>query len=128
MKKLLLSALIFSLTSTVWAVTYDVALKLTSNGTVLNQGRVVVNEGEEATLENDKNFIELVAVPHTKGIALTVVSGITAVDGSRTVVSNAELIVANGKTATMTVGKLTTPSETIQLTITPKIVPATRKN
>jgi len=116
-------AIIFSLFSLSAFAAYQVDVKLASNGNTLNEGRLILNEGDEGSIAKDNSFIEVVATPHSNGIALTIVSGMMNEDGSRTVVTNSELVVGNGKTAVKTIGTMSNPSETITLTVTPKIIP-----
>lgn len=110
------------LSTSALAVTYDITVKLSSNGKVITDGRFILNEDQEAVLSKDENFIELVASPNPRGIGMTIVSGIMTDDGDRTIVAKAELVVANNKTSVVTLGKLTNPSEKITLTVSPKIV------
>lgn len=120
--KLMSAILVFSLVPQLVYGAYDITVKLSSNNRPINEGRLIVKEDQVGSITKDDNFIELVALPHARGVALTIVSGVMGKDGSRSVVSNAEMVVADGKTATMTVGNLTNPSEKITLTVTPKIL------
>lgn len=125
-KTILLSFVLALLSSTVMAVTYDISVKLSSNGKPITDGRFIINEDQEAVLSKDENFIELVATPNSRGVAMTIVSGVMTDEGDRTIVTKAELVVAKNKTTVVTLGKLTNPSEKITLSVYPKIV--TTKN
>ena len=122
MKQMIISALFFSLFTLRAQAAPDTNGQLSSNGSTLSQGHLILNEGAEGSIAKDNHFIEVVAGPHSRGIALTIVAGVMNEDGSRTIVTNSELVVANGRTSTTTLGNLSNPTERITLTVTPKIV------
>lgn len=133
MKTALLSVLFVLVTFTAHAA-YDIQMKLSKGGRLISESRIVVNEGDEGSIVKrsvnpslEDTFFEVVATPHSRGIALTIVSGMMDAEGTRNVVGKSELIVGNGKTVSTTVGNLSNPSEKVTLTVTPKIIP-NRKN
>lgn len=109
-------------------IVYDISVKIQSNGDVLSDARFIVQDGNQATIEQEKTFTEIIAQKSTgksaNSVHLTVVTGVRGVDGGRTTVTNSEMNVALDKTATISIAKLTNPSEKITLSVTPKLYDA----
>jgi hypothetical protein len=86
---------------------YDLKMDLSLNGKHLSSPRVIVKEGEVATItqktESEENFIEVTAtenmVMHHRGIKMNFTVGTIAKDGKRIVASKPQVLVEENKPA-----------------------------
>lgn len=126
MGKILL-AMICLLSTSVFASekAFDLKIEMSVDGKHVSSPRIVVKEGEKGTViqesNGEKNFIEVVAkegkAPNgVQGIHMAFVVGKIANDGSRTVVSQPQILSIPNEKAQITIGEKGKP-EVLSLSV-----------
>lgn len=126
MGKLLVAvACLFSVSAFASEKAFDLKMDLSIEGKHVSSPRIVVKEGEKGTItqesNGEKSFIEVVAkeekAPNGKqAIHMTFVVGKIATDGTRTIVSQPQIISIPNEKAQITVGENGKP-EVISLSV-----------
>ena len=103
------------ISTSLWASTpgYDLKLELSLDGKVVASPRIVVQEGKVGTLTQEsgdnKIFFEIVAsegeIQGNRGILLKLKIGLINNDGSRTIISQPQILAKPGEEAHITVGQ-----------------------
>jgi hypothetical protein len=116
--------LTLALSSAAFAARYRLEVEMKTGRTVLEKSVVELEAGDSAVFESDTHFYEVtLKEPATGQVKLEFVAGVTDAEGGRSTVAQPSVVARVGQAATVSVGRVENPRETVSLKVTAKLLP-----